>query len=86
VVRVIAPPLTRWAANYENSYAYQDANYGYSGYYVDREDYNHYFREGFRRGYEDGYNSRNQYGRSSGGTYTMLAGIVSQILGLQPLQ
>ena len=31
---------------------YRDANYGYSGYYVDRSDYNHYFREGFRRGYQ----------------------------------
>jgi hypothetical protein len=44
----------RWRSNYRDSYAYQDANYGYNGYYVDRGDYNYYFREGFRRGYEDG--------------------------------
>ena len=36
------------------------------GFYVDRDDYNYYFREGFRRGYEDGYNGRYQYGTYSG--------------------
>ena len=51
----------RWGFNYKDSYAYRDANYGYSGYYVDRSDYNYYFREGFQRGYEDGYNSRYKY-------------------------
>ncbi|MEK6286203.1 MAG: hypothetical protein AABO57_10715 [Acidobacteriota bacterium] len=50
-----------WGSNYEDSYAYRDTNYGYSGYYVERDDYNYYFREGFRRGYEDGYNSRYQW-------------------------
>jgi hypothetical protein len=57
----------RWGSNYKDSYAYSDANYGYSGYYVDRSDYNYYFRQGFRRGYEDGYNSRYQYGRFANG-------------------
>ena len=75
----------RWGSNYEDSFAYQDANYGYSGYYVERDDYNHYFREGFRRGYEDGYGSRSQYGRYSSGRYSLLGTILSQILGLQPL-
>jgi hypothetical protein len=76
----------RWASDYRNSYAYQDANYGYSGYYVGQDDYNYYFREGFRRGYEDGYNSRAQYGRSSNGTYSILGALLSQILGLQSLR
>ena len=56
----------------ETPYAYQDANYGYNGYYVDQDDYNYYFREGFRRGYEDGYYSRYQYGSYSNGNYSML--------------
>jgi hypothetical protein len=76
----------RWAPNYRNSYAYQDANYGYSGYYVSRADYNYYFRQGFRRGYDDGYNSRNQFGQSSGGTAGILGAILSQILNLQALR
>ena len=76
----------RWGFNYKDSYIYRDANYGYSGYYVDRNDYNHYFREGFRRGYEDGYNSRYQYGRHSNGSYSILDAILSQILNLQSLR
>ena len=76
----------RWKANYQNSYAYQDASYGYSGYYVSQADYSHYFREGFRRGYEDGYNTRSQYGTQANGSYSMLGTILSQILNLQSLQ
>jgi hypothetical protein len=76
----------RWASNYQSSYAYQDANYGYSGYYVAQDDYNYYFRQGFRRGYDDGYNSRYQYGSYSNGSYSMLGSIVSQILNLQSLR
>lgn len=76
----------RWASPYQDSYAYQDANYGYDGYYVDQADYNHYFREGFRRGYEDGYNSRYQYGQYSGGSYNILGGILTQILNLESLR
>jgi hypothetical protein len=81
-----ADPQDRWNSNYQGSYAYQDANYGYGGYYVDQGDYNYYFREGFRRGYEDGYNSRNQYGRSSNGTYTILGPVLFQILNLESLR
>jgi hypothetical protein len=76
----------RWNANYKGSYAYQDANYGYNGYYLSQVDYNYYFREGFRRGYEDGYNSRTQYGSQSDGSYSMLGNILSQILNLQSLR
>ena len=66
--------------------AYQDANYGYTGYYVDQDDYNYYFREGFRRGYEDGFTSRYQYGSYSNGSYSMLDAILGQILGFQSLR
>jgi hypothetical protein len=76
----------RWRSDYQDSYAYQDANYGYNGYYIDRDDYNYYFREGFRRGYEDGYSSRSQYGRYSDGSYSMLEVILSQVLGFQSLR
>ena len=76
----------RWRSNYQDSYAYQDANYGYDGYYVEQEDYNYYFREGFRRGYEDGYNSRYRYGRYSDGKYTILGGILGSILDMETLR
>lgn len=76
----------RWRGNYKDSYAYRDANYGYSGYYIDRSEYNFYFREGFRRGYEDGHNSRYRYGRNSNGDYSMLDNILSQILNFQSLR
>lgn len=76
----------RWRSNYRGCYAYQDANYGYNGYYVERDDYNYYFRQGFRRGYEDGYNSRYRYGRYSNGSYSILDVILAQVLGFQPLR
>ena len=76
----------RWGSDYRNSYAYQDANYGYSGYYVNQADYNYYFREGFNRGYQDGYNSRTQFGQELNGSRSILGSILSQILNLQPLR
>jgi hypothetical protein len=76
----------RWRSNYQGSYAYQDANYGYNGFYVSQDDYNYYFREGFSRGYEDGYGSRNQYGTYSNGNYSVLGNLLSQILGFQSLR
>jgi hypothetical protein len=75
----------RWGSNYRDSYAYQDANFGYNGYYVDQDAYNYYFREGFRRGYEDGYSSRYQYGRYSEGNYSVLGAVLSQILKFESL-
>lgn len=78
-----ADRLDRWrGGSYQSSYAYQDANYGYNGYYVDQTEYRYYFREGFRRGYEDGYNSRSQYGSYSNGNYSILSAILSQVLNL----
>jgi flagellar biosynthesis/type III secretory pathway protein FliH len=73
----------RWRPNYRDSYAYQDANYGYGGYYVPQGEYNYYFREGFRRGYEDGYYGRYQYGRYSSGKYTILGAILGSILDME---
>ena len=76
----------RWAANYRTSYGYQDANYGYTGFYVDRADYNYYFREGFRRGYDDGYYNRLQYGTYSGGQHTLLGSVLTGIINLLPIR
>jgi hypothetical protein len=76
----------RWSYDYEDSYAYRDANYGYNGFYVDRDDYNYYFREGFRRGYEDGYSSRHRYGRfADDGNPSILETILTQILNFQSI-
>jgi hypothetical protein len=81
-----ADRMDGWGFKFEDSYAYQDANYGYIGYYVDQADYNYYFREGFRRGYEDGYRNRYQYGRYDNGTHRILDGILGGILILQALR
>jgi hypothetical protein len=69
--------------SFQNSYAYQDANYGYAGNYVDQSDYNYYFRQGFQRGYTDGYYSRSQYGN---GSSSILASLLTTILGLTSLR
>jgi len=75
-----------WGFSFQDSYSYQDANYGYIGYYVDQDAYNYYFREGFRRGHEDGYRRRYQYGRYDNGTYRILESILGGILILQALR
>jgi hypothetical protein len=72
-----------WGFNYQDSYAYADASAGYNGYYVDVDEYQYYFREGFRRGYEDGYYSRSNYGHYSNGGYSLIANILQQVLQLQ---
>ena len=65
-----------WRPSYRGCYAYRDANYGYEGYYLDRGTYNYYFREGFRRGYEDGYYGSYRYGRYSNGTLSLQGPVV----------
>jgi hypothetical protein len=69
-----------WEYEYNNAYGYQDAAYGYDNYHVDLNEYQNYFREGFRRGYEDGYYGRSNYGRYSSGKHTILGAVVGQIL------
>ena len=78
-----ADRMDHWRADYRNSYAYQNASYGYSGYYLDRREYAYYFRQGFQRGYDDGYYSRYQYGRYNNGGYSMMGNMLSVILNLQ---
>jgi hypothetical protein len=75
-----------WRFDYRGSFAYQDANYGFDGRYVRQDDYNYYFREGFQRGYEDGYYERRTYGTNVNGSDSLLGPVLNAILGLQPLQ
>src|SRR5262249_238189 len=71
-----------WNFDPDESYAYQDALYGYDGYYVSMDEYSYYFREGFRRGYEDGYYGQYRYGNNYGGKYQIIASILQGILNL----
>jgi hypothetical protein len=80
-----ADRMDHWRFDYRNSFAYQDANYGYDGYYVDVSDYNYYFRQGFQRGYQDGYYGRYRYGRYEGGNYSILAPVLATILILDAI-
>ena len=75
-----------WRYDYAASYAYQDADYGYYGRYVDRDEYNYYFRQGFRRGYQDGYYRRYRYGVSINGGFRILGGALKVIIDLRPLR
>ena len=74
-----------WRYSSRDSYAYQDASYGYSGYYVGLDDYSYYFREGFRRGYEDGYYRRHKYGSYNNNAHRVLDGILGGILILSAI-
>jgi hypothetical protein len=53
----------RGSYDYNNQSMYRSGNYGYQR-SVDASEYRYYFQQGFQRGYEDGYYSRNQYGRN----------------------
>ena len=68
-----------WEFDYQNSYGYQDASYGYDSYYVSLDEYNYYFREGFQRGYEDGYYGQYEYGTYRSGKYEILGAILQTI-------
>jgi hypothetical protein len=79
-----------WRYDYRGAFAYQDANYGYDGRYIEQDEYNHYFREGFERGYEDGYYNRQKYGKKKddGGIndeWLIGGAIVAAIIGYQLL-
>lgn len=75
----VADRQDRWPMNVTNSYIYQDANYGYSGILVPRSDYNYYFRQGYNRCYQNGYNGR-------GSSSSILESVIESVLGLQLLR
>jgi hypothetical protein len=72
-----------WTLDYQNSDAFQDGTLGYDGYYADLGEYQFYFRQGFQRGYEDGYYGRFQYGAYSNGSYNVLGDVMNLVLDLQ---
>lgn len=72
-----------WNFSYQDSDAFQDGSYGYDGYYVDLNEYQYYFRQGFQRGYEDGYYGRYQYGAYNNGTYNILGDVLNLILDIR---
>ncbi len=74
-----------WPSNYQQSSGYLDANFGYGGNYLPQSDYNYYFREGFRRGYEDGFATHSQYGTVVNGSPSILGNILTGILGLHSI-
>ncbi len=59
------------------------ATYGYNGYHVDLNEYRYYFREGFNRGYQDGYYGRFRYGSNANGVFSLLGNILQQIFNAQ---
>lgn len=66
--------------NYYGNNVYRSGTYGYQT-YVDRNQYQYYFQQGFERGYQDGFNNQYQYGyRSNGGGLNILGNILSSIL------
>lgn len=74
-----------WRFDYKNTFAYEDGNYGFDGRYVHQQDYNHYFREGFRRGYEDGYYNRRKYGGTAGSD-SLKDNVLRSILNLEAIR
>jgi flagellar biosynthesis/type III secretory pathway protein FliH len=67
--------------NYGGQSLYRSGNYGYQS-YVDSSQYRYYFQQGFQRGYEDGFYSRNRYGYNSNGGLNILGNILSGILNI----
>jgi hypothetical protein len=72
----------RRGGSYGSTSGYRNGTYGYQS-YVDRGQYQYYFRQGFQRGYQDGYNSQSRYGYNSGGTYNILGTILNNILNVR---
>lgn len=76
-----ADRMDRWRFDYRSNYGWIDGSYGYSGRYVSHNDYRWYFRQGFERGYRDGYYGRYQYGRYDRDGAMILPAILGMILG-----
>ncbi len=69
-----------WDYDYQNSDSYRDGSYGYDSYYVGLNEYQYYFRQGFQKGYDDGYYGRYRYGAYSNGRRSLLGNILRGIL------
>ncbi len=75
-----------WPADYRDSVAWRNGGFGYGGRYVSRADYGYYFRQGFQRGYDDGYFGRMEYGRYVDNNAVIAEAVIATILGLQLLR
>lgn len=75
-----------WQPDYRDSIAWRDGGFGFGGRYVSRADYAYYFRQGFQRGYDDGYFGRMQYGRYVDNDVVIAQAVIATILGLQLLR
>ncbi len=64
--------------DYDSRDMYRSGTYGYRS-YVDRGQYQYYYRQGFQKGYEDGFNSTTRYGSSSG---SILGNVLETILNI----
>lgn len=74
----------RIGMNWGGSSMYRSGTIGWQS-HVDRSIYQHYFRQGFERGYQDGYNTSNRlrYGTYNNGTANILGSILGAILNIQ---
>jgi hypothetical protein len=68
--------------NYRSLTVYREGTYGYSS-GVERGQYQYYFQQGFDRGWQDGYNSRFNYGRETNGAVAITDTILNGLLNLQ---
>ena len=69
-------------SDYRDESLYRAGTYGYQN-YVDRDQYQHYFREGFERGYRDGFANQPTYGSNTGGKWSILGTVLNNILILR---
>jgi hypothetical protein len=67
---------------YRSATMYRTGIFGYQS-YVDRGQYQYYFRQGFERGYSDGFNSQTRYGYYSGGKWSILGNVLGAILDIR---
>jgi hypothetical protein len=61
--------------------SYRSGLVGFSAGPVPSSDYQYYFREGYDRGYQDGFYQRNQYGTVRSGKAAILDAALGTILG-----
>ncbi len=84
---------SRRRGDWSTSNVYRTGTIGYQT-YVDRGQYQYYFRQGFQRGYQDGsnsqysqygtdYNGDYQYGSRQSGSLNILSSILGSILNIQ---
>lgn len=60
---------------------WRDGTYGYENVLIGQDDYRNYFRQGFTRGYEDGFYNTNRYGSYVDGRTSVLGSVLGAILG-----